>query len=139
MPTPVHFTGIERESRFDVPHHPRRAAPLRLVSLMLPAIAAFFASAVPGAAREANATPAPALVTPSEMRAGSLLLKSTEGGRYVEAPRLGTDVDLIVSGPTGRARVTQIFHNPTDGWVEAVYVYPLPEGGAVDTLKMVIG
>ena len=38
-----------------------------------------------------------------------------------------------------RARVTQIFHNPTDGWVEAVYVYPLPEGGAVDSLKMVIG
>ena len=50
-----------------------------------------------------------------------------------------TDVDLVVSGPTARARVSQISHNPTDGWVEAVYVYPLPEGGAVDTLKMVIG
>ncbi len=72
------------------------------------------------------------------MRSGSLLLKS-EGDRYVEAPLVGTDVDLVVSGPTARARVTQIFHNPTDGWVEAVYVYPLPEGGAVDTLKMVIG
>ena len=44
-----------------------------------------------------------------------------------------------MSGPTARARVTQIFQNPTSGWVEAVYVYPLPEGGAVDTLKMVIG
>ena len=41
--------------------------------------------------------------------------------------------------PTARARITQIFHNPTDGWVEAVYVYPMSEGGAVDTLKMVIG
>ena len=61
------------------------------------------------------------------------------GDRYVEAPLVGTDVDLVVSGPTARARVSQIFHNPTDGWVEAVYVYPLPEGGAVDTLKMVIG
>ncbi len=39
----------------------------------------------------------------------------------------------------GRARVTQIFRNPTKNWVEAVYVYPLPDGGAVDTLKMVIG
>src|SRR4029078_9973848 len=29
--------------------------------------------------------------------------------------------------------------NPTKDWVEAVYVYPLPSGGAVDTLKMVIG
>ena len=44
-----------------------------------------------------------------------------------------------MSGPTARARVTQIFRNPTEGWVEAVYVYPLPEGGAVDSLKMVIG
>ncbi len=66
------------------------------------------------------------------MRSGALLLKS-EDGRYVEAPLVATDVDLVVSGPTARARVTQIFHNPTDGWVEAVYVYPLPEGGAVDT------
>ena len=72
------------------------------------------------------------------MRSGALLLKS-ENDRFVEAPLVGTDVDLVVSGPTARARVTQIFHNPTDGWVEAVYVYPLPEGGAVDTLKMVIG
>ena len=63
----------------------------------------------------------------------------SEKDRYVEAPLVATDVDLVVSGPTARARVSQIFHNPTDGWVEAVYVYPLPEGGAVDTLKMVIG
>src|SRR5262249_14970510 len=69
---------------------------------------------------------------------GALLLKSQDD-RYVEAPLVATDVDLVVSGPTARARVTQIFHNPTDGWVEAVYVYPLPEGGAVDTLKMVVG
>ena len=80
----------------------------------------------------------PVFVTPGEMRSGALLLRS-DNDRYVEAPLVGTDVDLIVSGPTARARVTQIFHNPTDGWVEAVYVYPLPEGGAVDTLKMVIG
>src|SRR5205823_4243048 len=38
-----------------------------------------------------------------------------------------------------RAKITQIFRNPTKDWVEAIYVYPLPEGGAVDTLRMVIG
>jgi Ca-activated chloride channel family protein len=79
-----------------------------------------------------------AFVKPADMRSGALLLKS-ESDRYVEAPLVGTDVDLVVSGPTARARVTQIFHNPTDGWVEAVYVYPMPDGAAVDTLKMVIG
>ncbi len=81
--------------------------------------------------------PAAALTTPGEARSGSLLLK-TAGG-YVEAVRLGIDVDITVSGPTARARVTQIFKNTTQDWVEATYVYPLPDGGAVDTLKMVVG
>src|SRR5882757_8884114 len=80
----------------------------------------------------------PAFAIPGEARSGSLLLK-TDGEGTSEATRLGIDVDLTVSGPTVRARVTQIFKNPTQNWVEATYVYPLPEGGAVDTLKMVIG
>ncbi len=116
---------------------------LRRPAALFMALASLLAVLVaPGAAAQAEArktAAVAALVSPSEMRAGSLLLKTTEDGRYVEAPRLGTDVDIIVSGPTARARVTQIFHNPTDGWVEAVYVYPLPDSGAVDTLKMVIG
>ncbi len=78
-----------------------------------------------------------AFVKPGDARSGSLLLKTEDG--YADASRLGVDVDLTVSGPTVRARVTQIFRNPTKDWVEAVYVYPLPSGGAVDTLKMVIG
>jgi Ca-activated chloride channel family protein len=78
-----------------------------------------------------------AFLKASDARSGSLLLKTEDG--YADASRLGIDVDLTVSGPTVRARVTQIFRNPTQNWVEAVYVYPLPSGGAVDTLKMVIG
>lgn len=75
---------------------------------------------------------------PSEARSGSLLLK-TQAEAYTEAARLGIDVDVTVSGPTLRARVTQVFRNTSQDWVEATYVYPLPDGGAVDTLKMVIG
>jgi len=78
-----------------------------------------------------------AITRPSDARSGSLLFKTDDG--YVDATRLGVDVDLTVSGPTIRARVTQIFRNPTQDWVEATYVYPLPAGGAVDTLKMVVG
>ena len=73
----------------------------------------------------------------SDARSGSLLLKTEYG--YVDANRLGIDVDLDVSGPTIRARVTQIFRNTTKDWVEATYVYPLPTGGAVDKLSMVVG
>src|SRR5450432_1492254 len=81
--------------------------------------------------------PSATLASLSDARSGSLLMKTDDG--YADATRLGIDVDLTVSGPTVRARVTQIFRNPTQNWVEAVYVYPLPSGGAVDTLKMVIG
>jgi Ca-activated chloride channel family protein len=75
----------------------------------------------------------------AETRAGALVLRGADGAPAADAVRLGTDVDITVSGPTARARVTQLFRNQTDGFVEATYVYPLPEGGAVDTLKMVIG
>ncbi len=77
------------------------------------------------------------LLQPGDARSGTLLLK--EDGAYAEAIRLGTDVDITVSGPTLRARVTQIFRNTSKDWVEATYVYPLATGGAVDTLKMVVG
>ncbi|MBR1092247.1 marine proteobacterial sortase target protein [Bradyrhizobium manausense] len=77
------------------------------------------------------------LLQPGDAKSGSLLLK--EDGATTEAIRLGTDVDITVSGPTLRTRVTQIFRNPTRDWVEATYVYPLASDGAVDTLKMVVG
>jgi Ca-activated chloride channel family protein len=118
----------------------RKALMPKLVSNLLVALAAFCGLSASAFAEGQKGGPAlvPKFVTPAEMRSGALLFKSTED-RYVEAPVLGTDVDLTVSGPTARARVSQIFYNPTDGWVEAVYVYPLPDGGAVDTLKMVVG
>jgi Ca-activated chloride channel homolog len=81
--------------------------------------------------------PQQTLLRPADARSGSLLLKTDDG--YADATRLGIDVDLTVSGPTVRARVTQIFRNPTKDWMEATYVYPLPTGSAVDTLKMVVG
>lgn len=87
-----------------------------------------------------NATVQPAvLVTPDEMHTGALLLKTTEGGKYLEAPRLKTDVAIDVTGPIARARITQRFENPSDKWVEGVYVYPLPQNAGVDTLKMQVG
>src|SRR6266436_1994559 len=44
------------------------------------------------------------LVKPADARSGSLLLKTDDG--YADATRLGIDVELTVSGPTIRARVT---------------------------------
>ncbi|MEO6609262.1 MAG: marine proteobacterial sortase target protein, partial [Aestuariivirga sp.] len=80
-----------------------------------------------------------AFVTPNDMQSGNLLLKSSEPGKYVEAPKVATDYTTTVSGPTARTVVTQQFYNPSDGWVEGVYVFPLPDNSAVDTLKIVSG
>jgi Ca-activated chloride channel family protein len=99
------------------------------------AIATFLAPTGVGAG--GVTTGLPAVASLSDARMGSLLLR--DGEQYVEAPRVATDIDITVSGPTSRARVTQIFNNPTPAWVEAIYVNPLSDGGAVDTLKMVIG
>jgi len=109
------------------------------VTVMLVGFVALFVSFEPvWSAEDLQAGDLQAAITrPSDARSGSLLFKTEDG--YVDATRLGVDVDLTVSGPTIRARVTQIFRNPTQDWVEATYVYPLPAGGAVDTLKMVVG
>ncbi len=79
------------------------------------------------------------LVTPNDMTSGGLLLKTKEPGKYIQAPMVATDVDIDVTGPIARAKITQRFENPSDGWVEGVYVFPLPEDSAVDSLRMLIG
>jgi len=67
-----------------------------------------------------------------------LLLRSGDGAPF-PALALGTAIEVRVTGIVARARVTQIFANPTPGWVEGLYVFPLPEGAAVDTLRMKVG
>jgi Ca-activated chloride channel homolog len=111
---------------------------MRNLAAILVGMAAFFLNLQPVWSIDA---PSAGLMRPGDARSGSLLLKPASDGddSFTDATRLGVDVDLAVSGPTVRARVTQIFRNPTQNWLEAVYVYPLPEGGAVDSLKMVIG
>lgn len=70
---------------------------------------------------------------------GALMLRGKDGAAAMPAVRLGTDMDVTVSGPILRVRVTQAFRNSSDQWMEATYLYPLPDEGAVDTMKMVVG
>mgnify|MGYP000008572296 CR=1 FL=1 len=109
---------------------------VRLFSL-LPLILVCLVLSIVGA--QANRLADIAYVSPNDMQRGALLLKGKEPGKFIEAPVLATDVDIQVTGPTGRTRVTQRFENPGEGWVEGIYVFPLPEDAAVDTLRMVIG
>src|SRR5262249_55740577 len=70
---------------------------------------------------------------------GSLLVKTGMPGRFVEAPLLRSDVRMQVTGLIARVEVAQQFANPTERWLEAVYVFPLPESAAVDTLLVRVG
>jgi Ca-activated chloride channel family protein len=71
-------------------------------------------------------------------RRQGLFLAGTDG-ETVPAPVLGATVELRVTGIIARARVTQIFTNPSKQWLEGIYVFPLPVDGAVDTLRIRVG
>jgi Ca-activated chloride channel family protein len=94
----------------------------------------------PAAAPTAPApAPAPGTVRLNDVESGGLLLKTQTPGYYLEAPRVAADVSIDVTGLIVRARVTQRFENPSDQWVEGVYVFPLPADAGVDRLRMLIG
>lgn len=101
------------------------AVSLLLISIML---ALILAPAV--SARQAAPT--------DDITSGVLVLK-TRSGATPAAVQLGTDMDVTITGQTARVKVVQAFRNTGRDWAEATYLYPLPEDGAVDSLKMVIG
>ena len=76
-----------------------------------------------------NGVPARAQ-TAGEAPTAGLFFRSGEADSVLEAPVLKTDVDIQVNGMVARARVTQVFHNPSDRWLEGIYVFPLPERAA---------
>lgn len=75
----------------------------------------------------------------AEPEPGMLLLRTADGRALPCAPLLSTDAYFQVTGMVARARVVQTFRNTSQGWVEGVYVFPLPENAAVDRLTMRVG
>jgi Ca-activated chloride channel family protein len=75
--------------------------------------------------------------SPNEMQSGSLLLRMENG--YSTATLLDTDVNMNISGLVARVSVRQEFRNTSTDWVEGIYVFPLPDGAAVDRMRLHIG
>ncbi len=46
---------------------------------------------------------------------------------------------MSITGTIARAKVRQRFTNPSDDWVEGIYVFPLPDDAAVDHMRLQIG
>ena len=91
------------------------------------------------AAVSARAEELPPPVALDGVGCGSLLLPTAEPGLYLPAPTLDTEVTIEVTGFVARTRVRQRFQNPAGEWVEGVYVFPLPDAAAVDTLRLRVG
>lgn len=85
----------------------------------------------------------PALATTSrswdDVSSGTLFLRFNEDSTRWVAPTLDSNVNITVTGPIVRAVVKQRFHNPSEQWAEATYLFPLPENAAVDHMRMRIG
>ncbi len=75
----------------------------------------------------------------SEIESGTLLIPSANSDRYTTAPLLDTSVKIGVQGLLSRTLVSQTFTNDSSEWIEAVYVFPLPDDASVDALTMIIG
>jgi len=71
--------------------------------------------------------------------AGTLLLKSAPDAAALPALRQETSMHATVTGSVARVEVTQRFSNGGECWMEGLYVFPLPEGSAVDELTLKIG
>lgn len=66
-------------------------------------------------------------------------LHSRDGKTVVEFPLAHTDVLADVTGDIARVEVTQLYRNPTNSRLEAVYQFPLPENAAVTDMMFRIG
>jgi len=78
-----------------------------------------------------------AFAEPSDAQQSGTMHVQTADGRLIRhVPCLDTQVRVDVSGLLARVRVQQRFVNPSAEWVEALYVFPLPDDSAVDHLRM---
>ena len=112
----------------------RRAAPVRtafalvLLSALAPAYSQPHPQAPQGPALERRVVPG-----------GELQILGPGGVVQNSCPLKHTDVVANVAGFLSRTRVRQVFHNPLNEKIEAIYIFPLPADAAVDEMVMTVG
>jgi Ca-activated chloride channel family protein len=75
---------------------------------------------------------------PENVQRGELLV-AMESGQLQPAPLMSQQVSMEISGITARVKVEQHFVNSDESWIEAVYVFPLPDESSVDHLRLRVG
>ncbi len=81
-----------------------------------------------------------AYANPAGVESGSGSLKLfDQAGIESKSLLLSTDVQLKVTAMTARVRLRQKFSNPSKQWVNARYVFPMPETAAVHAMTLKVG
>jgi Ca-activated chloride channel family protein len=74
----------------------------------------------------------------NDIREGTMVRRIGETGLYEVLPGLTTEVNISIQGMVAFATVDQVFSNPSENPIEAVYVFPLPQNAAIYDMKMLI-
>ena len=74
----------------------------------------------------------------NEVESGSMIYTLSDQSQLTQIA-LDTKVQMNITGTINRVKLEQVFTNPSNDWVEGVYVFPLPSNSAVDHLDMIIG
>lgn len=74
-----------------------------------------------------------------EVAGGELLVRSGDGELFARTPLLEQQVDITISGMVAQTLLRQRFANTSDQWLEAVYVFPLPDESSVTQMRMRVG
>lgn len=69
---------------------------------------------------------------------GSVEARDANGADFALAA-LESEVDYTIGGLVAEARIHQRFVNRSDGWIDATYLLPLPEGAAVHDMELHVG
>ncbi|MDB4087650.1 marine proteobacterial sortase target protein [Amylibacter sp.] len=86
---------------------------------------------------QAEYSPKQPSINLDDVESGQLLMRA--GDELSSAILLSTDIKIAVAGSSSRTIVSQRFINTSETWAEGVYVFPIGENAAVDTLKLRIG
>jgi len=90
----------------------------------------------------AHAQSAPGATTAERQVGGELRFRTDPNDAsapVLACPLTRTDIEADISGLFGRVRMRQVFTNPSNRKIEALYVFPLPENAAVDQMVMTVG